>query len=54
MSFLVKATSKMNVDTITHVQTCSISCLLKALLLTSEHDTNDFHTYNSKEIFEKS
>ena len=26
-------------------------CLLKVLPLTSEHDTNDFHGYNSKEIF---
>ena len=35
----------------THVQICSISSLLKVLLLTSEHYTSDFHAYNSKEIF---
>ena len=37
-----------------HVKLCSISSLLKVLLLTSEGDTNEFHGYKFKKIFYKS
>ena len=33
-----------------YVQICSISHLLKVLLLTSEYGASDFHAYNSKEF----
>ena len=41
----------MNADKIYKWQICSISSLLKVLLLTTKHDNSDFNGYNSKEIF---
>ena len=52
--FLVETSRKINVDTIYLYPIHSIFSLLKVLLLTSGHDTNDFHVYNSKETIYKS
>ena len=52
--FLVETSRKMNVDIIyLHMSKYVpiLVCLLKMLLLTSEYDSNNFHAYNSKEIF---
>ena len=44
----------MNADTIHKWQRCSISSLLKVLLLTTEHGNSDFNVITSKKSFYKS
>ena len=43
----------MNADTIYKWQICSISSLLKLLLLTTEHDNSDFNVITPKKSFYK-
>ena len=51
---LVDRSRRMNADTIYKWQICSISSLLKVLLLTTEHDNSDFNVVTPKKSFYKS